>query len=72
MSTYQVQRGVYLCGHGCRQKNLCSCNVIFMEGQASHSDSTGPTSIEFQSQDTKAAKDDDKDTHSAVDDEVSK
>jgi len=43
-----------------------------MEGQATHSDSTGPTSIEFQSQDTKAAKDDDKDTHSAVDDEVSK
>ena len=43
-----------------------------MEGQAPHSDCTGPTSMEFQSQDTKVAKDDDKGTHSAGDDEVSK
>ena len=53
------------------RKKLCSHNVIFMEGQVSHSDGTGPMTMEFQSQDTEAAKDDYKGTHSA-DDEVSK
>jgi len=43
-----------------------------MEGQAAQSDGNGPNPMEFQSQDTETAKNDDKSTHSADDDDVSK
>jgi len=43
-----------------------------MEGQAACSDGNGPNPMEFQSQDTETTEKDDKSTHSADDDNVSK
>jgi len=54
------------------RKRLCSCNVIFIEGQAACDKSAGSTPMEFQSQDTEAARDDDKGTHSISEDNTSK
>src|SRR5467141_1318368 len=54
------------------RKKLRSCNVIFMEGQEAHDEGTRSTSMEFETQDTETAEDNDKDAHSTGEDESSK
>jgi len=54
------------------KKRLCLHNVIFIEGTATHSDSTRSMPMEFQNQEVETSEDNNIDTHPTSDHEASK